>query len=307
MFKKSIVLLLTLIMALLLVGCGCDHQWLAADCVNPMTCSLCGKTDGEPAGHVWMAATCDAPKTCENCGATDGEPKGHKWVDADCETAKHCENCDLTEGAPLGHQWTKATTENPTTCENCGMTEGERIITDPRFTTESTADLQGKWVLEVKTGAEDMGLPDFEGKTTFLLYMTFGEAGDLGFSIEVTEELIDAMRAYTIDSVYAEYAAQGVSQEAANDAFAAETGMTIEDYVNQFVSADFMNGIFAETFAALGLNGVYYVQNGTLYVGESWDGEMNSKEYTLNGDQLVIPELMEALQAENGFVRVPNQ
>ena len=64
-------------------------------------------------------------------------------VEATCEGAKHCENCNLVEGEPLGHTWLEATTEAPKTCETCGATEGERIITDERFTTAATKELQG--------------------------------------------------------------------------------------------------------------------------------------------------------------------
>jgi len=30
-------------------------------------------------GHDWKAATCTTPKTCSRCNDTEGEPLGHKW------------------------------------------------------------------------------------------------------------------------------------------------------------------------------------------------------------------------------------
>ena len=51
-------------------------------------CSVCGLTDtrtieGSALGHDWKAASCLEPKTCTRCGTTDGEPAGHsfgEWV-----------------------------------------------------------------------------------------------------------------------------------------------------------------------------------------------------------------------------------
>ena len=39
------------------------HQWVEADCTHPKTCSVCGKTDGEPLGHHFV------DNVCSVCGA----------------------------------------------------------------------------------------------------------------------------------------------------------------------------------------------------------------------------------------------
>ena len=304
MKKKLVLLMLTLLCVLVLAGCGCEHQWAEADCVKPATCTLCGKTEGEPLGHVWMAATCDAPKTCENCGTTDGEPKGHSWVDATCEEAKHCETCNLKEGEPLGHKWQDATTEAPQTCEVCAATEGERIITDSRFTTADTAPLQGKWAMELMMDGEMMGLPDFEGEVSIYMILNFGNAGDLAVTAEVTDSFIDAMREYTMESIYAELAAEGMDKAEADEGFELAYGMTVEEYVNEAITTEYFNDIYSEAFDSIGMSGVYYVADGMLYTGANWNVTMEPTEYTLEGDTLFIQELADELGAEEGLTRI---
>lgn len=89
------VLVLTLFFAL-----RCDHQWEEATCLGPKTCSLCGKTVGEPLDHIWDEATCLHPKACSFCGTEEGAPLSHtpgEWVTV-CEslidrTVTHTRKC----------------------------------------------------------------------------------------------------------------------------------------------------------------------------------------------------------------------
>ena len=76
--KKVISIVCTAALCvLLLAGCGCNHNWKAATCLDAQVCTLCQEV-GEPAfGHNWQDATCEAPKTCANCGETEGEALGH--------------------------------------------------------------------------------------------------------------------------------------------------------------------------------------------------------------------------------------
>lgn len=60
---------------------ACEHQWQAATCLTPKTCSLCGETEGEALGHQWQNATCLAPKTCSLCGETEGEALEHVFAE----------------------------------------------------------------------------------------------------------------------------------------------------------------------------------------------------------------------------------
>lgn len=300
--KKLSVLLLTLVLVLALTACGCEHEFAAATCTAPSTCTLCGETEGEALGHVWMAATCDTPKTCETCGTTDGEPKGHTMVEATCEEAKHCEACNLVEGEPLGHTWLEATTETPQTCEVCAATEGERIITDPRFTTAATKELQGKWVMELPLTAEMMGVPGFPEGSTVNFVLIFGNDGTLHFTVETTDSFMNAMNQYTVDSIYEEFAAQGVDKETADVAFAESYGMSIPEYVEQELANVDMSSMFDAIFGAMNLSGVYYMEDGMLYTGDNWDAELYGEEFILDGDTLTVSDMTDS-GTDSVFVR----
>ena len=107
--RKKWIVPVSIIAALLLItviaaSTICRHEWVAATCTTPETCSKCGKTQGEALGHSWMDATCTAPKTCTVCGETEGEALPHTWQDATCTTPKTCSICGATDGKALGHQ-----------------------------------------------------------------------------------------------------------------------------------------------------------------------------------------------------------
>lgn len=125
MKKIAAAMLLALGCALLLAGCLCRHDWQDAKCESPMTCALCGKTQGEPLDHDWTEADCENPESCRLCGETRNEPLGHEWQEASCLEAAVCIRCEAREGEPLGHDWQEATCQRPGTCARCGETEGD--------------------------------------------------------------------------------------------------------------------------------------------------------------------------------------
>jgi len=309
MKKKLTVLLLILVCMAVLAACGCEHEWAEADCVNPRHCTLCEKTEGEPLGHVWYDATIAAPQTCEGCAATEGGPKGHRWVEASCEEAKNCSVCHLTEGEPLGHTWLEATTEAPQTCEVCAATEGEKITTDPRFTTAQTKDIQGKWALTVSITGEMMEIPDFPATLDCQFILDFQNDGTLGFSFAIAnqETFTEAMVDYTMEEMYAEFAAAGYGKADADAAMEATYGMTTEEYVRQSLGAMDFNALFDSIFSSTNIGGVYYVEDGTLYIGELWTGPMEGSSFTLEGDQLIIDGFSEEMGSDAPLVRVPEE
>ena len=74
----------------------CTHEWNAATCTTPKTCSVCGATDGEALGHNYVEdiidATCTATGTatyeCSVCGDSYSEEipmKPHNYVDGVCD------------------------------------------------------------------------------------------------------------------------------------------------------------------------------------------------------------------------------
>ena len=90
------------------------------------TCA-CGDsyTESVPApGHNWTAATCTAPKTCSVCGTTEGEALGHIMNDVwafDANGHWHvCTGCGMI-GEVIAHvPGAEATEENPQLCTECG-------------------------------------------------------------------------------------------------------------------------------------------------------------------------------------------
>ena len=92
------------LLATLLCGCSCQHEWSEADCVNPQVCTKCEETVGEVLGHDWVAATCTAPETCSRCGETQGEPLTHvfgEWEFTETEMMHSCSICEFEETQEL--------------------------------------------------------------------------------------------------------------------------------------------------------------------------------------------------------------
>ncbi|MBE6763376.1 MAG: hypothetical protein E7553_03340 [Ruminococcaceae bacterium] len=266
MKRTHLSLILALLTAIcLLSSCGCKHEWTAATCTTPKTCSLCNEIEGEALGHNWLDATCTAPKSCKNC--------------------------DATEGSALGHNWQEATTEAPTTCDRCKVTEGSKINVDPRFTTASTKELYGVWSSDVVIPSEmlQMGLEEYFDDLDATLTMEFTKTGDLLCNIELHDYdgFLNALKSYTIDTMYTPYLDQGFTKEDV-DAYMVETiGLTVEEYVNEIID----NTDKDELFAGFKSEEVYYVGQNGIYSAMSWMDEFEPSEYTLDGDTLIIDEV----------------
>lgn len=290
MRRNIIFTLLIALCILTLSACGCKHEtWNDADCVTPKTCAECGETEGAPLGHSWLAATCETAKTCEVCGEVDGEALGHSWVEATCTDPKTCTTCALTDGEALGHTWEEATTETPKTCTTCAQTEGERIITDARFTTAATLDVQGTWICRIDVDGAMMGIADFEGVLPFNIVMELGNDGTLNLTMEIADvELFNqAMKKYMMDMMYAEFTASGLSAADADEAMKEAYGMTVEEYVDYALSEIDYDSMFED----YSMTGVYYVEDNTLYTADSWEDEMTSNGLTLEGDSMTIENM----------------
>lgn len=125
--KRTLLIVSLLLFGLMLVGCGCQHEWNDATCTGSPRCRFCGERQGKALGHSFGEATCEAPKTCTLCSETEGEPLGHSWLDATCDNPKTCVTCAKTEGKPLAHQWGEATCAKSAACVLCGKTKGEPL------------------------------------------------------------------------------------------------------------------------------------------------------------------------------------
>lgn len=78
--KKYILVFCGMMIMILCSACfKCEHRWVDANCVSPLTCELCGETAGGPKGHnvdksIKRLPTCDTSGTymlqCTACGKT---------------------------------------------------------------------------------------------------------------------------------------------------------------------------------------------------------------------------------------------
>ena len=298
MKKRMTILIAVLLCMALLAGCMCKHEtWKEATCTDPRTCAECGETEGVALGHVEIAATCETPKTCEVCGFTEGEALGHDMVEATCEEAKHCTRCDLTEGEALGHAWQEATTELPQTCAACGITEGERIITDARFTTAATKEIQGVWICDVPLTSQELGLDVDIGSLTLRLIVDLRNDGKMVMSAELPDEkaFIEKMIDGYVEYMYEEFQKQGLDREAADAAMIETYGMDVKDYLTDALGEISFNEILATMYEEMDLGGVYYMEEGKLFTGLTWEGTMMEESYTLDGDTLIIDSINEEL------------
>lgn len=261
------------------------HEWVEADCENAKTCSGCAATEGAPLGHTWNAATCDDPKTCETCSKTEGDALGHTWTNATCAAPKTCSACKKTEGKALGHKWVEATTEAPKTCSVCKATEGTKIKTDSRFTTAACKPLFGSWTTETVITSEDLGM-EFEGQVVEVTTCTFKNDGTLVVESGVKDfdEYKAFMKVFTVELMYASFAESGMTKDQADDAFMLTYNMTIQQYVDQEIDA------MRESDVSASQNCVYYVKDGAIYGGDSWDDELLPISYTLSGNKLILTD-----------------
>ena len=261
------------------------HTWMDANCAFPKTCEICGETDGAPIGHTWMAATCTTPKTCETCGELDGDARGHSWADATCEDPKTCSTCKQEDGEALGHIWVDATTEAPKTCETCGKTEGDPIETDDRFITANCQELFGSWTGEYIQTGKDFGVPDLDVTIVTTSTLIFHNDGtliivdDMG-DLETYKSNIYAVQVAVMYTTFEQM--YGYDQAAADAAMVAQYGMNVPEYVQATVDALTEDDLLVET------EFVYYVEDGTFYMGASWSDDMLECDYTLDGDTMNV-------------------
>lgn len=285
----SRVVPLLILLGLLLTGCGCKHEWNAATCTAPKTCSLCQLTEGEALGHTWTDATCEAPKTCSACKTTEGSALGHTWVEATCLAPKTCSVCQKTEASVGQHNWTDATTEAPKTCSVCNTTEGERIITDSRFKTADCKDLFGTWTGIVEIPGKDFVDQNFNGALKMQYSVTFNHDGTYEESTKLLEgeQFSKSVEDYYIDILYKEFTNQGYTQAQADQAMIATYGMNVKDYAKKLASA-----FNWENLVNTNRKGVYYVAGGKLHSGTGWNATLESDTYTIANNSLTIDSLV---------------
>ena len=222
--------------------------------------------------HDWARSTCLAPRTCKRCGLTEGKIRSHEWGNTDCS---------VQEG-----------------CIVCGTTEGDPITTDPRFTTEATAAVQGKWVSLMEITGEMIGEPGFDGTILFAFTMELNNDGTMAMYVQMED--VSALKDYLLDALYKEFEAQGLDKATADAAMKQSTGMTMEQYV------DYALGMidFNELLGSANIEGVYYVADGMIYSGNSWNSELTGEKFTLDGDTLTLETNVDGEATTMVFTRV---
>ena len=125
--KKFGITLIVIGLLFVITGCGHEHSWTQADCLNPAVCDDCNEVRGDALGHDWLNASCSAPKTCSRCKITEGEALEHTWDEATCTAPKTCSLCNITEGEMLSHIVNEWSVQNKATCTQTGMQSGKCI------------------------------------------------------------------------------------------------------------------------------------------------------------------------------------
>lgn len=273
------LLIVCILSCLLLSSCGCKHQW----------------TD----------ANCDAPKTCSKCGAVEGEPLNHDWAEATCKAPKTCTRCQKTEGYRLNeHDYLDATTEAPKTCSVCGKTKGDPIITDSRFKTEACKALFGTWTGRAFLTGDDIDLPDFKGEMAVDYTITFNHDGTFKESMVLADKagFTSDLEDYYVETLYAEFANQGMSKTQADEAMLQTYGMDVEAYAKLAAVAVDWDALWA----ASAPSGVYYVSSGGyLFSDSDWKPLMEKDSFTVTETTLEIESLTEELGIV--FHKVPTE
>lgn len=213
----------------------------------------------------------------------------HQWQDATCNTPKTCEKCGVTEGDVLTHMWADATTDAPKTCTLCGLTEGEKIVTDSRFTTSACKDLIGTWEGIISLNGEEIDVPTFAGTLDLTYTLVFGNDGYYSQEIVLKDKpaFLKKMQEHFAEEMYAQYEAQGLTREQADEKARLSLGFDIMSY--SLIMADSVD--WSAVYTAEFPEGVYYVADGRLYYGEDWESEMASESFTRNGETLQLESL----------------
>ena len=121
---------------------------------------------------------------------------------------------------------------------------------------------------------------DFEAAYTY----TFYNDGTVKLVCIVDEEgFFRVMKIATIEQMYVTFEQQNMSRDEVDALFLSVYGMTVEEYVVEGLA-----GLSIEDIMDTNMDGVYYVDNGFIYMAEEWEEEMTAYAYTLDGDTMML-------------------
>ena len=104
---RHLTLIFVFLLAFMLSGCACSHEWTEADCVNPQVCTNCQETGEAALGHSWLDATCTEAQICSRCDATQGEAPGHnfgEWEFDEDLMSHSCSICAFEESIDIDRE-----------------------------------------------------------------------------------------------------------------------------------------------------------------------------------------------------------
>ncbi len=161
--------------------------------------------------------------------------------------------------------------------------EDKRELFDPA----ACAHLFGTWIGELEVdmatilGETIQGVPSMSIKAE--MRVSFHEDGSMKTSLVLDREsYMAAMRTYTIEVTYQTYEQMGLSRDEADAAVKAELGVDIPGYVDMILTE------IDEEMLTQSEEGIYYVQDGKLYTGPSWEEDTTTDDAWVEGSELTI-------------------
>ena len=199
------------------------------------------------------------------------------------------ETTDATEPAtePVTEPATEPATE-PSEPAETQETTGETYA----FDAAAAAPVFGDWTYTITMGGEQMGLADFEGELSMAMNLSFGEDGTLTITVDeaAMEESLtafgDALETYLVDTMYAQFAAQGLDEAAADAAMQELYQMSVEEYAASTMEAMDLSAL-ASLVTGMETSGPYAVVDDVIYTYEN-DSIAEEYTFTVEGDALTF-------------------
>lgn len=165
-----------------LVAFICEHNWTAATCTAPKTCSVCGATEGEALGHVDE----NTDNKCDRCEFD----MSHTCADANGDYVCDTEGCEKLVLPEAGSTLTIAQ------ATALGLAMGHNTYTTDKYYVEGKID-------EVyNTQYGNMYLVDADGNQ-FTIYGTYNADGQTGYGALTNKPVAgDTVKIYGIIGAY---------------------------------------------------------------------------------------------------------
>jgi hypothetical protein len=125
-----------------------------------------------------------------------------------------------------------------------------------------------------------------EGLLLHLVQLFAGQVVQSAGVVDLRADGVSALRGIKADQGLQDPAAAGLDQAAADAAMEQAYGMNVADYVA--FALDSMD--FNELMTDANREGVYYVADSTLYIGDSWTDTMTPTPFSVDGDKLTMEE-----------------